>query len=90
MNAHFLINFISVAINIYIWLIVARVILSFIRPRTYHPILRFIYETTEPLLGICRRILPGTVMNVDFSPFIAIIFLEIIRACLISLMSNFF
>ncbi|MGB4503841.1 MAG: YggT family protein [Syntrophaceticus sp.] len=90
MNGYFIINLISVAINIYIWLIVARVSLSFIRPRTYHPILKFIYDITEPLLEICRRILPGPVMNLDFSPFIAIIFLEIVRACLITLMSNLF
>jgi YggT family protein len=48
MNAHFIVNFISVVIRIYIWLILARVIISFMRPRTYHPILRFIYDTTEP------------------------------------------
>jgi YggT family protein len=79
-----------VAIDIYIWLIVARVILSFIRLRTYHPIIRFIYEMTEPLLGLCRRILPGTVMNLDFSPFIAIIILEIVRYFLISLLNSVF
>ncbi|HHV35207.1 MAG TPA: YggT family protein [Syntrophomonadaceae bacterium] len=90
MSAYFIIRFISVAINIYIWLIVARVIISFMRPSTYHPIVRFIYDTTEPLLGFCRRILPGTVMNVDFSPFIAIIFLEIIRFFLIYLMGTIF
>jgi YggT family protein len=44
---------ISLAITIYIWLIVARVILSFFQPRTYHPIIRFIYESTEPLLSLC-------------------------------------
>jgi len=90
MNAQFIIRLVSVAIDIYIWLIVARVILSFIRLRTYHPIIRFIYEMTEPLLGLCRRILPGTVMNLDFSPFIAIIILEVVRYFLISLLSSVF
>ncbi|CEO87482.1 YggT family protein [Syntrophaceticus schinkii] len=90
MNAHFIVNFISVVIRIYIWLILARVIISFMRPRTYHPILRFIYDTTEPLLGFCRRLLPGAVMNVDFSPFIAIILLEILRAFLMYLMGIIF
>ncbi len=90
MSVQFIIRLVSVAIDIYIWLIVARVILSFIRLRTYHPIIRFIYEMTEPLLGLCRRILPGTVMNLDFSPFIAIIILEIVRYFLISLLNSVF
>ena len=57
MNLTFIISVISLAIDIYFWLIVARIILSFIRPRTYHPIIRFIYEITEPLLSLCRRLL---------------------------------
>ncbi|MDR9757401.1 MAG: YggT family protein [Thermacetogeniaceae bacterium] len=85
MNLTFIISVISLAIDIYFWLIVARIILSFIRPRTYHPIIRFIYEITEPLLSLCRRLLPGTVMNIDFSPLLAVIFLEVVRALLISL-----
>lgn len=81
---------ISLAITIYIWLIVARVILSFFQPRSYHPIIKFIYESTEPLLSLCRRILPGPMMNIDFSPFIAIIFLEILRVLLIQLLNFLF
>lgn len=81
---------ISLAITIYIWLIVARVIISFFQPRSYYPIIRFIYESTEPLLSLCRRILPGPMMNIDFSPFIAIIFLEILRVLLIQLLHFLF
>lgn len=85
MDLTFIISVISLAIDIYFWLIVARVILSFIRPRTYHPIIRFIYEVTEPLLSLCRRVLPGPVMNIDFSPLLAVILLEVVRALLIAL-----
>ncbi|MFY9432177.1 MAG: YggT family protein [Thermacetogeniaceae bacterium] len=88
MDLTFIISVISLAINIYFWLIVARVILSFIRPRTYHPIIRFIYEVTEPLLSLCRRMLPGTVMNIDFSPLLAVILLEVVRVLLISLVRS--
>lgn len=88
MDLTFIISVISLAINIYFWLIVARVILSFIRPRTYHPIIRFIYEITEPLLSLCRRLLPGTVMNIDFSPLLAVILLEVVRVLLISLVRS--
>lgn len=85
---YYLINVISLAVEVYIWLIVARVLLSFLRPRTYHPVFRFIYEITEPLLAPLRRILPPA-MNIDFSPLVAIIILEIARTLLISLVRTF-
>lgn len=81
----FFVYIISLAIEIYVWLIIGRVLLSFVRPRSYHPVFRFIYEVTEPVLAPCRRILPPT-MNIDFSPLIAIIFLELVRTVLINLM----
>lgn len=79
---------ISLAIEIYIWLILARVFLSFIRPRKYHPVLGFIYRVTEPVLDLCRRILPVTSLGVDFSPFLAIIALEIARSAAVYLVSE--
>ncbi|AFV11507.1 hypothetical protein Ycf19 family [Thermacetogenium phaeum DSM 12270] len=88
MDGNFVIGIISIAVEIYIWLIVGRVLLSFLRPRTYHPIFRFIYEITEPVLAPLRRILPPA-MNIDFSPLVAIIILEIVKALLISLLRNF-
>lgn len=85
-----IVSLVSLAITIYIWLIIARAIMSFIQPDPYHPVVRFIYETTEPVLSFCRRLLPGTVYNMDFSPLIAIILLEIIRAVLVQLLYALF
>lgn len=71
-----LIWLVSLAFQIYTWLIVARVILSYVRLRTHHPVLRFIYEVTEPLLDFFRRLLPQT-GAFDFSPLLAVFFLQI-------------
>ena len=68
-----LISIVSIVFEIYIWLIVARVLLSYVRFRTYHPVLRFIYEVTEPVLGFFRRLLPRT-GAFDFSPLLAFLF----------------
>lgn len=84
----FLIALISVGVEIYVWLILARVILSFLRPRTFNPIIRFIYEVTEPLLALCRRLLPGPAAGLDFSPLLAIIFLELIKYALVNLVAR--
>jgi YggT family protein len=63
----------------YMWIIIGRAIISWVNADPYNPIVRFLYEATEPLLGRIRRILPINMGGIDFSPMIlimAIIFLQ--------------
>ena len=87
--SHYVITVVSIIFEIYISLIVARVILSYMRFRTYHPVLRFIYEATEPLLGFFRRLLPRT-GAFDFSPLLALLFVWIVEILVIALLTNLF
>jgi YggT family protein len=89
MLAHDVISLVSIAFEIYIWLIVARVIISFFRFKQYHPVLRFIYDITEPVLGFFRRILPQT-GAMDFSPLLSFIFVWLVGQLLISLLTYLF
>jgi YggT family protein len=70
-------------------LIFARFILSWVRPDPYHPtwgpVLRFVYQATEPLLAPIRRILPAT-GGVDFSPMILLFALYFIRSFLFQIL----
>ncbi|MEN6391031.1 MAG: YggT family protein [Syntrophomonas sp.] len=71
-------SFILTALWVYKWLVVIRCILSFIPHNPYQPIIKFIYDVTEPLMAPFRRLLPGA-GGVDFSPmllFLVIYFLE--------------
>lgn len=86
---YILLNLISIAFEIYIWLIIARAILSFFRFRQYYPILRFIYEVTEPVLGFFRRIMPRT-GAFDFSPLVAVLALGVARQLLITFLAFLF
>ena len=66
-------------LNIYMWLVIARAILSWVNPDPYNPIVRFLYVTTEPVLYRIRRSLPLPMVGIDLSPivvFVAIIFLD--------------
>ena len=72
--------------RVYYILLVIRLILSWIRIGD-NPLTRFIYEMTEPVLGLCRRILPPRPgFPLDFSPIIAFIGLEIIQQLLVRLL----
>jgi YggT family protein len=54
----FIIQIVETAFTVLVWLIIGRCILSFIRHDPYHPIIKFIYEVTEPVMSPFRRLLP--------------------------------
>ncbi|MBI1993277.1 MAG: YggT family protein [Deltaproteobacteria bacterium] len=63
----------------YMWIVVARAVISWVNPDPYNPIVRFLHSVTDPLFYRIRRILPLYAGGIDFSPivvFIAIIFLQ--------------
>jgi YggT family protein len=63
----------------YLWIIVGRVIVSWVNADRYNPIVRFLYSATEPVLERVRRRLPVSAGGFDLSPivvWIAVIFLQ--------------
>ena len=74
------------------WAIIIRVIISWLKPNNMNPnwrkILTYIYKITEPILGPIRRILPTGNIGIDFSPFVAIIALQIVRNFVIRLLQS--
>jgi YggT family protein len=64
---------------IYMWIVIARAVLSWVNPDPYNPIVRIIYNITEPVLYQIRNRLPVTFGGIDLSPiviFLVIIFLQ--------------
>lgn len=82
-------NAIHIIFRAYTYLVFARVILSWIRVDPYHPfwgpILRFVYQATEPIMDPVRRILPN-MGGLDFSPIVVLIGLDLVRGLLIQLL----
>lgn len=71
-------------------LIVARVIISWVAPRSMHPVVVFVVQTTEHVVAPIRNRLPrgsGALGMVDWSPLIALILIDLLRYLLISLFS---
>ena len=69
----------NLVLTLYMWVIIARAILSWVSPDPYNPIVRFIHSVTEPVLSQIRRRLPVSFSGIDFSPIIVllvIIFLQ--------------
>jgi YggT family protein len=69
----------DVVLSIFMWIVIARAILSWVSPDPYNPIVRFIHNITEPVLYQIRKRVPINFGGIDFSPILvllAIIFLE--------------
>ena len=80
MAGAFLLNFIRFLLIGIQLMILARVLLSWVDPQGKSPFAAFIIQTTEPILGPVRRLLPRTGMF-DLSPIIVILVLTaILRA----------
>ncbi len=63
---------IHLLLTFYMWIIIARAILSWVNPDPYNPIVRFLYNVTEPVLYAIRRRIPVSFGGIDFSPLIVL------------------
>jgi len=70
----------GIALNIYLWIIIIRALLSWVNPDPYNPIVQFLTRITEPVLRPLRKLVPAYRLGIDLSPLIAVLiiyFLEI-------------
>jgi YggT family protein len=84
-------SFVGVFIAVYILLIFAYIITSWIRlpySPTLNRIQRFLYDVCEPYLRLFRRFLPP-LGPLDLSPIVAVFSLIILREIIISVLDSF-
>ncbi len=72
----------------YMWVIIARAVISWVNADPYNPIVRFLYEITEPVLGRIRRYLPVSMGSMDFSPIILIVIILFLQSFLVPTMKQ--
>jgi YggT family protein len=70
-------------LNIYMYIIIARAILSWVNPDPYNPIVNFLYRATDPVLYRVRRMLPD-MGGLDLSPMIVLLAIFFLQKFLVS------
>ncbi|MDJ0985229.1 MAG: YggT family protein [Desulfobacterales bacterium] len=63
----------------FMFIIIARAVLSWVSPDPYNPIVRFIHNVTEPVLYQIRKRLPMMYGGIDFSPIVVILIIIFLR-----------
>jgi YggT family protein len=61
-------------LELYIYVVVARALISWVNPDPWNPIVQFLDRVTEPALAPIRRLI-GWRLGIDFSPFVLILIL---------------
>lgn len=80
---------VDLVLSAYIWIIIGRAVVSWVHADPHNPIVRFLYEVTEPLMARIRRVIPIFGGGVDFSPMILIIAIMFLRSFIVPTLQQF-
>ena len=73
----------DIALTLYMWIIIARAVVSWVNPDPYNPIIRFLNTVTEPVLYQIRRRLPISFGGIDFSPILVLLVIVFVQSFLV-------
>ncbi len=69
---------------LFMWIVIARAVLSWVNPDPFNPIVRFIHNVTEPVLYRVRAFIPVSFGGIDFSPIIVLLGVIFLRTFVVS------
>ena len=72
---------------LYMWVIIARALISWVNPDPWNPIVQFLERVTEPVLAPIRRLV-GWRMGIDLSPIIAILIIGFLQIALVKTIND--
>lgn len=76
-------HILNMVLTIYMYIIIAGAVLSWVNPDPYNPIVRFIHNVTEPVLYQVRRRIPLNFGGIDFSPLVVILAIILLSSWLV-------
>jgi len=75
---------IDMVLGFYMWVIIARALISWVNPDPYNPIVQFLYKVTEPVLYPIRVKMGSFSSGIDLSPMIVILLIIFLKQFLVS------
>lgn len=70
-------------LSLYFWIIFARVVLSWVKPDPYNPLVRTICRLVDPATYRISKIIPTRVGMIDFAPFILMLIIMFLKEFLV-------
>lgn len=79
----------NTVLTLYFWLVIVAAVLSWVNPDPYNPIVRFIYNLTEPVFYRIRKWVPFTFIGgIDLSPILVLLAIEFLKIFLVQTISQ--
>lgn len=79
---------VNLVFQVYIFLVVARALISWVGPAPNHPLVRFLYQATDPVLDRLRRLLPLQFGGIDLTPVALLLALYLLKDLLLNLIAQ--
>jgi len=79
----------AMALDVYMWVIIIRALISWVNPDPFNPIVRLLTRLTDPVLRPIRRLIPLNSMGLDISPMLAILAIFFVRNFLVASLIEF-
>ena len=71
-------------LTLYTYVLVASVLMSWISPDPFNPIVQFIRAVTQPFFDLIRRVLPFTMVGMfDLAPLVAFLLIQLVQMAVI-------
>jgi len=80
-----LIGLVRTLFELYSFVLLARVLITWFQVDPYNPIVQVLYRLTEPLLAPIRRLLPSAGM-LDLSPIVGFIVIRVVEEVVVSIL----
>jgi len=83
-----MVELMDLLVNVCIGAILIQVILSWVAPGGYNPLIGLVHKVAEPLLAPARRIIPP-ISGIDLSPLVVLVALQLLKILVIAPLANF-
>jgi YggT family protein len=82
-------NVLNIILLFFMWIVIARAVLSWVNPDPFNPIVRFVHNITEPVLFQIRKRIPVHFGGIDISPIIVILGIYFLRSFIVNSLLRF-
>jgi len=73
----------GMALDVYMWIIIIRALVSWVNPDPFNPIVRLLARLTDPVLRPVRRMIPLNI-GIDISPILVLIVIYFVKYFLVT------
>ena len=85
----FVISTLQEVLSLYSWIVLIAVLLTWIEPNPYNPIVRFLYSVTEPVFDLVREHIPVVFGGIDLSPIIVFIAIRFVQQVVLTTLAQY-